>query len=231
MCGHGVLGVCGKGCEQRIRCEKKSQQPCFLNQNYVIAGHQSGLLSPILKIKSFINKGNSLSERTHLFNLAKTRAKLLAKLTLCPAPLGSMCKPSQMERTHAGNKPTPGEDPSWASALLLSLLSSLLPSTRTKIQSSCLGLQYMIPSEGSCAESCWMSAMPWGKLPELLPDGFRRKSLSVMSFLRYTAYMHTFLKTVCTPFLAPLPLCWEGTARHLYLPQFLLPACESGILF
>lgn len=105
---------------------------------------------PFSKIKSFLNKGNSLSERTHLFNLAKTRGKLLAKLTLCSAPLGSMCKPSQMQGTHAGNKPTPGEDPSWASALLLSLLSSLLPSTRTKIQSSCLGLQYVIPSEGSC---------------------------------------------------------------------------------
>ena len=155
MCGHGVLGVCGKGCEQRIRCEKKFQQPYFLNQNYVTAGHQCGLLSPILKIKSSINKGKSLSERTHLCNLAKTRAKLLAKLTLCSAPLDSMCKPTQMQGTHARNKPTPGEDPSWASALLLSLQSSLLPSTRTKIQSSCLGLQYTIPSEGSC-----LAAMP-----------------------------------------------------------------------
>lgn len=36
---------------------------------------------------------------------------------------------------------------------------------------------------------------------------------------------------VCMPFLVPLPLCWEGTARHPYLAQFLLPACKSGILF
>lgn len=54
-------------------------------------------------------------------------------------------------------------------SLLLSLLSSLLRSTTTKIQSSHLGLQYTIPSEGSslaavpdpeqvavprCGESC-----------------------------------------------------------------------------
>lgn len=65
-------------------------------------------------------------------------------------------------------------------SLLLSLLSSLLHSTTTKIQSSHLGLQYTIPSEGSslaavpdpeqvavpcCGESCWRSAIPWGKLP------------------------------------------------------------------
>lgn len=63
-----------------------------------------------------------------------------------------------------------------------------------------------------CGESC----------QELLPDGFRRKSLSVTPFLRYTAFTHTFPESPL--FGVHSPLLWEETARHPCLLQFLLLA-------
>lgn len=51
---------------------------------------------------------------------------------------------------------------------------------------------------------------------------------SLDALLIYTPFLRV---CGCTPFLVPLPLHWRGNARHPYLPQFLPPACESGILF
>lgn len=126
----------------------------------------------------------------------------------------------------------PGINPLWASTLAPCLLSSLLPSTRSKIQNFCLLLQYTIPSEGNC-----LAAMPdpeqvgsatlWGNLlKECYATGKpawsfcqmasgERSSLSRLSSDTLPIHKPFLRLCLCAPFLVPLSLCCE--VIHTYL--------------
>lgn len=119
------------------------------------------------------------------------------------------------------------------------------PAPEPKLRAAALGCQYTIPSEGSCC--AWpragCSATLRGKLlKECYATGKAARSFCQMASGEWASQSRLSLDTllihapflrlrVCTPFPVPLPFRWEGTARHPYLPQFLPPACLSGILF